>query len=77
MAYVLGTAEAPDQERQYYAGPPRKKISGRMAHGVTRIPDYATKFATREDAQAMLEELGGGYVIVEARPPGPTVRTSS
>jgi hypothetical protein len=48
-----------------------------MAHGVTRIPDYATKFATREDAQAMLEELGGGYVIVEARPPGPTVRTSS
>lgn len=65
MAYVLGTVEVPDQQRQYYAGPPRK-IGGRIAHEVTAIPDYATQFATREEAQAMLEELGGGYEIVEA-----------
>jgi len=63
MAYVLGTVEVPDQERQYYAGPPRK-IGGRMAHEVTHNRDYATKFATREDAQAMLKELGDGYEIV-------------
>jgi hypothetical protein len=63
MPYVLGTVEVPDQERQYYAGSARK-IGGRMAHKVTRVREYATRFATGEDAQAMLEELGAGYEIV-------------
>jgi hypothetical protein len=60
---ALGKVEVPDQERQYCAGPPRK-TGGRMAHKVTHLRDYATKFATVEDAQATLEELGDGYEIV-------------
>jgi len=66
MPYVLRAVEVPDQERQYYAGPSRK-IAGRMAHKVTHDPEHAAKFATREDAQAMLEELGDGYEIIAVK----------
>lgn len=66
MPYVLGAVDVPDRRRRYYAGPERK-IVGRMAHRVTDAEDKdgATRFATREAAQAMLEELGGGYEIIE------------
>lgn len=63
MPYVLATLEVPDQERQYYEGPERR-IGGRMAHKITHLKDRATRFVTMEAAQAMLEELGGGYEIV-------------
>ena len=63
MPYVLAAADVPEQERQYYAGPVRK-IARRMAHKVTHSQDYATRFATIEDAEAMSTELGGGYEVV-------------
>jgi hypothetical protein len=64
MAYVLATVEVPGQERQYYAGLPRKIGGVRIALEVTHLSDYATRFATIEDAQAMLKQLDAGYEIV-------------
>jgi hypothetical protein len=36
----------------------------RMAHKVTHLLDHATKLNTAKQAEAMLEELGGGYNII-------------
>lgn len=65
MQYVLASVKVPDQERQYYAGPIRKNIQGRMADKVTHLRDLAAKFNTREEAEAMRTEIGDGFIVEE------------
>jgi hypothetical protein len=63
VEYVLATVEVAGQERSYYAGPHRKE-PGRMALKVTHMLSQATRFATKEDAEAMCTELDSGYRVV-------------
>jgi hypothetical protein len=63
VSYILASLVVPDQKRAYYAGPSRK-IGSRMAHKITHSCENATKFPTREEADAMHQELGDGYEVV-------------
>lgn len=64
MPFLIAAVDVPDQRRQYYIGV-KRRMPGRQAIQVTDVEDTATRFATQEEAEATLADLGDGFRVIE------------